>query len=242
VIELQQVHKSFGNHEVLRGIDLKVKQREVIVVIGPSGSGKSTMLRCINKLEDVTSGHILIDGEDITDPKNNINKLRQKVGMVFQSFNLFPHLTALQNVTIAPLKVQKMDRKIAEEKGRQMLKRVGLAEKADFFPAKLSGGQQQRVAIARALAMEPEVMLFDEVTSALDPELVQEVLDVMKDLALGGMTMVCVTHEMGFGREVGTRAIFIDEGVIMEENTPAELFAKPKLDRTKAFLGKVLSQ
>lgn len=242
MIELKDVHKSFGHHEVLKGINLKVEQREVIVVIGPSGSGKSTMLRCINKLEDVTSGHILIDGEDITDPKNNINELRQKVGMVFQSFNLFPHLTALQNVTIAPLKVQKNDRKVAEDKGRQMLKRVGLAEKADFFPAKLSGGQQQRVAIARALAMEPEVMLFDEVTSALDPELVKEVLDVMKDLALGGMTMVCVTHEMGFGREVGTRAIFIDEGIIMEENTPAKLFAKPQHERTRAFLGKVLSQ
>ncbi len=242
MIELVDVHKYFGHNEVLKGIDLKVKQGEVIVVIGPSGSGKSTMLRCINKLEDVTKGHIYIDGQDITDPKNDINALRQKVGMVFQSFNLFPHLTALQNVTIAPVRVQKVDRRQAEDKGRELLARVGLAGKEDFFPSKLSGGQQQRVAIARALAMEPEVMLFDEVTSALDPELVKEVLDVMKNLALGGMTMVCVTHEMGFGREVGTRAIFMDEGVIMEENIPSELFAHPRNKRTQAFLGKVLAQ
>ncbi len=242
MIELVDVHKYFGHSEVLKGINLKVEQGEVIVVIGPSGSGKSTMLRCINKLEDVTKGHIYIDGQDITDPKNDINALRQKVGMVFQSFNLFPHLTALQNVTIAPIRVQKKDRRDSEQKGRDMLARVGLTGKEDFFPSKLSGGQQQRVAIARALAMEPEVMLFDEVTSALDPELVKEVLDVMKNLALGGMTMVCVTHEMGFGREVGTRAIFMDEGVIMEENTPAELFANPRNKRTQAFLGKVLAQ
>jgi polar amino acid transport system ATP-binding protein len=242
VIELVDVHKYFGHNEVLKGINLKVKQREVIVVIGPSGSGKSTMLRCINKLEDVTKGHIYIDGQDITDPKNDINALRQKVGMVFQSFNLFPHLTALQNITISPVRVQKKDRKDAEAKGRELMAKVGLAGKEDFFPSKLSGGQQQRVAIARALAMEPEVMLFDEVTSALDPELVKEVLDVMKNLALGGMTMVCVTHEMGFGREVGTRAIFMDEGIIMEENVPSELFANPKNKRTQEFLGKVLAQ
>ena len=242
MIKLVDIHKSFGSHEVLKGINLDVKPGEVIVVIGPSGSGKSTLLRCINRLEDVTQGHVYIDGEDITDPKNDVNRLRQKVGMVFQSFNLFPHLTALQNVTIALTRVQKLDSSKAEAKGRKNLARVGLAEKADYFPSKLSGGQQQRVAIARALAMEPEVMLFDEVTSALDPELVNEVLDVMKDLARGGMTMVCVTHEMGFAREVGTRAIFMDDGVIMEENTPAKLFSAPAHARTKAFLGKVLTQ
>ncbi|HEY3375334.1 MAG TPA: amino acid ABC transporter ATP-binding protein [Candidatus Aquicultor sp.] len=241
MIELVSVHKYFGHNEVLKGIDLKVEPGEVIVVLGPSGSGKSTMLRCINKLEEVTSGHIYIDGDDITDPKNDINKLRQKVGMVFQSFNLFPHLTALENITIAPIQVQNKGKKACEEKGRELLDRVGLAEKADHFPSKLSGGQQQRVAIARALAMEPEVMLFDEVTSALDPELVKEVLDVMKDLAVGGMTMVCVTHEMGFAREVGTRVIFMDGGVIVEENSPAELFGNPQHKRTQAFLGKVLS-
>lgn len=240
MIKLVDIHKSFHHHEVLKGINLKVEQGEVIVVIGPSGSGKSTMLRCINRLEEATSGHIYIDGEDVTDPKNDINKMRQKVGMVFQSFNLFPHLTALQNVTIAPIKVQKKDRKKVEMRGRELLARVGLGDKADFFPSKLSGGQQQRVAIARALAMEPEVMLFDEVTSALDPELVKEVLDVMKDLALGGMTMVCVTHEMGFAREVGTRVIFMDGGVIVEENTPTELFSNPQHKRTQSFLGKVL--
>lgn len=242
MIDLVEVHKSFGHHEVLKGINLKVEQKEVIVVIGPSGSGKSTMLRCINKLEEVTKGHIFIDGQDITDPKNNINALRQKVGMVFQSFNLFPHLTALQNITIAPIRVQKKDRAVAEAQGRELMAQVGLAGKEDFFPSKLSGGQQQRVAIARALAMEPEVMLFDEVTSALDPELVKEVLDVMKKLAKAGMTMVCVTHEMGFAREVGTRAIFMDEGIIMEENTPEKLFSAPSQKRTKEFLGKVLSQ
>jgi ABC-type polar amino acid transport system ATPase subunit len=242
VIDLVDVRKSFGHHEVLKGINLRVEQKEVIVVIGPSGSGKSTMLRCINKLEEVTAGHIFIDGKDITDPKNNINQLRQKVGMVFQSFNLFPHLTALQNITIAPIRVQKKDRASAEAQGRELMAQVGLAGKEDFFPSKLSGGQQQRVAIARALAMEPEVMLFDEVTSALDPELVKEVLDVMKKLAKAGMTMVCVTHEMGFAREVGTRAIFMDDGMIMEENTPEKLFNTPSQKRTKEFLGKVLSQ
>jgi ABC-type polar amino acid transport system ATPase subunit len=242
VIDLVDVRKSFGHHEVLKGINLRVEQKEVIVVIGPSGSGKSTMLRCINKLEEVTAGHIFIDGKDITDPKNNINQLRQKVGMVFQSFNLFPHLTALQNITIAPIRVQKKDRASAEAQGRELMAQVGLAGKEDFFPSKLSGGQQQRVAIARALAMEPEVMLFDEVTSALDPELVKEVLDVMKKLAKAGMTMVCVTHEMGFAREVGTRAIFMDDGMIMEENSPEKLFNAPSQKRTKEFLGKVLSQ
>lgn len=240
MIRLVDVHKYFGHLEVLKGINLDIKQKEVIVVIGPSGSGKSTMLRCINRLEDVTKGHIYIDDQDITDPKNNINRLRQKVGMVFQSFNLFPHLSALENVTIAPIKVQNKSKSEAEKKGREILARVGLAEKADFYPAKLSGGQQQRVAIARALAMEPEAMLFDEVTSALDPELVKEVLDVMKDLAHGGMTMVCVTHEMGFAREVGTRAIFMDDGVIVEENTPVNLFSNPQHARTQAFLSKVL--
>jgi ABC-type polar amino acid transport system ATPase subunit len=240
VIELIDVHKSFGQHEVLKGIDLNVEERDVVVVIGPSGSGKSTMLRCVNRLEEVTSGSILIDGEDITDATKDVNKMRQKVGMVFQSFNLFPHLTTLQNVTMAPIRVQKKSRQAAEAEGRELLARVGLGDKADFFPAKLSGGQQQRVAIARALAMDPEVMLFDEVTSALDPELVKEVLEVMKDLAREGMTMVCVTHEMGFAREVATRVIFMDDGIILEENDPLELFANPKHERTQAFLGKVL--
>jgi polar amino acid transport system ATP-binding protein len=240
VIDLVDVHKHFHQLEVLRGINLKVEQGEVIVIIGPSGSGKSTMLRCINKLEDVTSGHIYIDNEDITDPKNDINKLRQRVGMVFQQFNLFPHMTALQNVMLAPVKVQGKARDKVEPMARDLLAKVGLAEKADFYPAKLSGGQQQRVAIARALCMEPEAILFDEVTSALDPELVKEVLDVMKDLALGGMTMIVVTHEMGFAREVGTRVVFMDGGVVVEENSPGELFGNPQHDRTKAFLSKVL--
>lgn len=240
MIELQDVHKSYGHLEVLRGIDLLITKSEVVVVIGPSGSGKSTMLRCINALEPIQRGHILIEGIDITDSKTNVNKVRQKIGMVFQSFNLFPHKTALENVMLAPLKVQKKSHSEAERIARDLLVTVGLSEKADSHPDQLSGGQQQRVAIARALAMQPDMMLFDEVTSALDPELVAEVLNVMKDLALAGMTMVVVTHEMGFAREVGTRMIFMDEGVIVEESHPREMIANPREERTKKFLGMVL--
>ncbi|MHB0979001.1 MAG: amino acid ABC transporter ATP-binding protein [Thermoleophilia bacterium] len=240
MIELQGVHKSYGQLEVLRGIDLHITKSEVVVVIGPSGSGKSTMLRCMNALELIQRGTILIEGIDITDSKTNVNKVRQKIGMVFQSFNLFPHKTALQNVMLAPLKVKKQSHEEVDKIARDLLVTVGLSEKADCYPDQLSGGQQQRVAIARALAMQPDMMLFDEVTSALDPELVAEVLNVMKDLALGGMTMVVVTHEMGFAREVGTRMIFMDEGVIVEESDPREMIANPKEERTKKFLGMVL--
>jgi polar amino acid transport system ATP-binding protein len=240
MIELKDVHKSFGQLHVLRGIDLQITKGEVVVVIGPSGSGKSTMLRCMNALEPIQQGTIIIEGIDITDPKTNVNKVRQKIGMVFQSFNLFPHKTALENVMLAPSKVQKKPRQDVERIARDLLVTVGLSEKADSYPEQLSGGQQQRVAIARALAMQPDMMLFDEVTSALDPELVAEVLNVMKDLALGGMTMVVVTHEMGFAREVGTRMIFMDGGVIVEENDPREMIANPREERTKKFLGMVL--
>jgi len=240
MIELQNVHKSFGQLDVLRGIDLQITKSEVVVVIGPSGSGKSTMLRCMNALEPIQRGTIIIEGIDITDPKTNVNKVRQKIGMVFQSFNLFPHKTALENIMLAPLKVQNKSRQDVRQIARDLLVTVGLSEKADSYPDQLSGGQQQRVAIARALAMQPDMMLFDEVTSALDPELVAEVLNVMKDLALGGMTMVVVTHEMGFAREVGTRMIFMDEGVIVEESDPREMIANPREERTKKFLGMVL--
>ena len=240
MIELKEVHKSFGQLHVLRGIDLQITKSEVVVVIGPSGSGKSTMLRCMNALEPIQKGTIYIEGIDITDPKTNVNKVRQKIGMVFQSFNLFPHKTALENVMLAPSKVQKKPRQEVERIARDLLVTVGLSDKADSYPEQLSGGQQQRVAIARALAMQPDMMLFDEVTSALDPELVAEVLNVMKDLALGGMTMVVVTHEMGFAREVGTRMIFMDGGVIVEESDPREMIANPKEERTKKFLGMVL--
>ncbi|MHB9149432.1 MAG: amino acid ABC transporter ATP-binding protein [Thermoleophilia bacterium] len=240
MIELKDVHKSFGQLHVLRGIDLQITKSEVVVVIGPSGSGKSTMLRCMNALEPIQKGSIIIEGIDITDPKTNVNKVRQKIGMVFQSFNLFPHKTALENVMLAPLKVQRKSRQDVQRIARDLLVTVGLSEKADSYPDQLSGGQQQRVAIARALAMQPDMMLFDEVTSALDPELVAEVLNVMKDLALGGMTMVVVTHEMGFAREVGTRMIFMDGGVIVEESDPREMIANPKEERTKKFLGMVL--
>ncbi len=240
MIELQDVHKSYGHLEVLRGIDLQITKSEVVVVIGPSGSGKSTMLRCINALEPIQRGKIIIEGIDLTDSKTNVNQVRQKIGMVFQSFNLFPHKTALENVMLAPLKVKKQSRGEVEKIARDLLVTVGLSDKADSHPDQLSGGQQQRVAIARALAMQPDMMLFDEVTSALDPELVAEVLNVMKDLALAGMTMVVVTHEMGFAREVGTRMIFMDEGVIVEEADPREMIANPKEERTQKFLGMVL--
>ncbi len=219
---------------------MSVDKGEVVVIIGPSGSGKSTLLRCINRLEEPTSGKIFLDGVDITDSRVDINKVRQRIGIVFQQFNLFPHLTALQNITLGPIKIKKMDKREAEELGMKLLEKVGLAEKADYYPAQLSGGQQQRVAIARALAMNPEVMLFDEVTSALDPELVKEVLDVMKQLARDGMTMVVVTHEMGFAREVGDRVIFMDDGVIVEEGKPEQIFSNPKHERTRKFLSMIL--
>ena len=240
MIKVKNLYKSFGKLDVLRGIDEHIKQGEVVVVIGPSGSGKSTFLRCLNLLETPTDGEIYIGDELINAPKVNVNHIRQKMGMVFQQFNLFPHLTIMNNITLAPMQIKKMKKQDAVELGTKLLKRVGLLDKADAYPAQLSGGQKQRVAIARALAMEPEIMLFDEPTSALDPEMVGEVLDVMKDLASSGMTMVVVTHEMGFAREVGTRVLFMDQGVIVEQNEPKELFANPQHERTKSFLSKVL--
>ena len=240
MIKVKDLHKSFGDLKVLNGITEHIEQGEVVVVIGPSGSGKSTFLRCLNLLEDVTSGEIYVDDELITDPKVDINRIRQKMGMVFQQFNLFPHLKIIDNITLAPVMLKKMTKEQAETRALELLDRVGLRDKADSYPASLSGGQKQRVAIARALAMDPEVMLFDEPTSALDPEMVGEVLDVMKDLAKNGMTMVIVTHEMGFAREVGTRLLFIDQGIVMESGKPRDVFENPQNERTKAFLGKVL--
>lgn len=240
MIKVKNLHKHFGDLEVLNGIDEHISQGEVVVIIGPSGSGKSTFLRCLNLLEDVTEGEIYVDDEQINTPKVNINVVRQKMGMVFQQFNLFPHLTIMDNITLAPVLLKKMTKPEAVSKGQELLERVNLAEKADAYPAQLSGGQKQRVAIARALAMNPEIMLFDEPTSALDPEMVGEVLDVMKDLAKSGMTMVIVTHEMGFAREVASRVLFIDQGVVMESGTPEEVFNHPQNDRTKLFLSKVL--
>ena len=240
MIKINDLHKSFGNLNVLNGITEHIEQGEVVVIIGPSGSGKSTFLRCLNLLEEVTSGNIYVDDEEITDPKVDINRIRQKMGMVFQQFNLFPHLKIIDNITLAPVLLKKMTKEDAEKRALELLDRVGLRDKADSYPASLSGGQMQRVAVARALAMDPEVMLFDEPTSALDPEMVGEVLDVMKDLAAGGMTMVIVTHEMGFAREVGTRLLFIDQGIVMESGDPKEVFENPKNERTKAFLSKVL--
>lgn len=240
MIKVKNLHKHFGDLAVLNGIDEHISQGEVVVIIGPSGSGKSTFLRCLNLLEDVTEGEIYVDDEQINTPKVNINVVRQKMGMVFQQFNLFPHLTIMDNITLAPVLLKKMNKAEAVQKGQELLERVNLAEKADAYPAQLSGGQKQRVAIARALAMNPEIMLFDEPTSALDPEMVGEVLDVMKDLAKSGMTMVIVTHEMGFAREVASRVLFIDQGVVMESGTPEEVFNHPKNDRTKLFLSKVL--
>jgi ABC-type polar amino acid transport system ATPase subunit len=238
MIEIKNLQKSFGDLKVLKGIDQNVDEGEVLCIIGPSGSGKSTMLRCINRLEEPTGGEIYIDGELITD--SNVDRMRTKMGMVFQSFNLFPHKSVIENLTIGPVHVKKTDSKEAERAGMELLRRVGLAEKAGEYPRNLSGGQQQRVAIARALAMNPEVLLFDEPTSALDPEMVGEVLDVMKDLARAGMTMVVVTHEMGFAREVADKVIFMDGGVIVEQGTPEEVLGNPKMDRTKDFLSKVL--
>ncbi|MBQ8118666.1 MAG: amino acid ABC transporter ATP-binding protein [Lachnospiraceae bacterium] len=240
MIKVKNLHKTFENLEVLRGIDEHIEKGEVVVVIGPSGSGKSTFLRCLNLLEDVTEGEIYVDDEMINSPKVNVNRIRQKMGMVFQQFNLFPHLTIMENITLAPVLLKKMTKEEAIKRGRELLARVNLAEKEDAYPAQLSGGQKQRVAIARALAMDPEIMLFDEPTSALDPEMVGEVLDVMKDLAKSGMTMVIVTHEMGFAREVATRVLFIDQGIVMEKGTPAEVFGNPQNERTKNFLSKVL--
>jgi len=240
MIELIDVHKSFGHLHVLNGVNLTVLKKQVVVIIGPSGSGKSTMLRCINGLEPIQKGKVIIEGEDLHGPKTDPNKIRQRIGMVFQSFNLFPHKNALQNVMMAPMRVQKKSKAEAEEIARDLLAKVGLAEKADALPEELSGGQQQRVAIARALAMKPDMMLFDEVTSALDPELVAEVLGVMQNLAESGMTMVVVTHEMGFAREVGTRLIFMDGGLVVEEGDPREMIVNPKEPRTQKFLSMVL--
>ncbi|MGN0034301.1 MAG: amino acid ABC transporter ATP-binding protein [Coriobacteriales bacterium] len=240
MIRIVDLHKKFGDNHVLRGINLEVARGEVVVLMGPSGSGKSTMLRCINLLEQPTSGHIYIEGEDITAPGVNVNELREHVGMVFQQFNLFPHLTAKKNVMLAQRKVLKRSDDDAERVAIEQLDRVGLGDRLDYLPSQLSGGQQQRVAIARALAMDPHVMLFDEATSALDPELVRGVLDVMRELARGGMTMIVVTHEMGFARDVADRAVLFADGVIVEEGSPAELFDHPKEERTKEFLGHIL--
>lgn len=240
MIKVENLHKYFGKLEVLKGIDYEIHESEVVCVIGPSGSGKSTFLRCLNLLEEVTDGAVYIEGVKINDPKANINDIRTEVGMVFQQFNLFPHMTVIDNITMAPMQIRKMNKKDAEKLALELLDKVGLRAKADNFPQQLSGGQQQRVAIARALAMKPKVMLFDEPTSALDPEMVNEVLDVMKDLAKEGMTMIVVTHEMGFAREVGDRVLFMDGGYIVEEGHPDDVFGNPQNERTKAFLGKVL--
>ena len=239
MIQMIDVHKSFGKLEVLKGINLDIEQGEVVVIIGPSGSGKSTVLRCMNYLEEPTSGDVIVDGMNLN-IKENINNVRAEVGMVFQRFNLFPHMTVLDNITLAPQKIRKVSKAEAEATAMELLKKVGLADKAGAYPEQLSGGQQQRVAIARALAMKPKVMLFDEPTSALDPEMVHEVLDVMKSLAEEGMTMVVVTHEMGFAKEVGTRVLFVDGGQILESGSPADVFDNPQNDRTKLFLSKIL--
>lgn len=240
MITVKNLRKSFGKVEVLKDINAEIKEKEVVCVIGPSGSGKSTFLRCLNRLEDISGGEVVINGQDITDSKININKVRQEVGMVFQQFNLFPHKTVLENITMGPIKIHAIDKAAAEKLAYELLDKVGLREKANSFPGELSGGQKQRVAIARALAMNPKIMLFDEPTSALDPEMVGDVLEVMKQLAIEGMTMVVVTHEMGFAREVGDRVIFMDGGYIVEENKPNELFSNPQHERTQAFLSKVL--
>lgn len=240
MIYVNDLHKYYGDNEVLKGINQHIKKGEVVVIIGPSGSGKSTFLRCLNLLEETTNGQIIFEDKDITGTKVDINKIRENMGMVFQHFNLFPHKTVLDNITLAPIKVKGKSKEEAEKKAFELLDKVGLKEKANVYPASLSGGQKQRIAIARALAMEPDVMLFDEPTSALDPEMVGEVLNVMKSLASEGMTMVVVTHEMGFAREVGDRIIFMDGGFVVEEGTPEEIFSNPQNDRTKDFLSKVL--
>lgn len=240
MIKINNLHKHFGKLEVLKGIDEHIEQGEVVAVIGPSGSGKSTFLRCINKLEEPTDGHLVIDGEDITNTNVDINRIRAKVGMVFQHFNLFPHMRVIDNLILAPMKVKKMAKEEAVALAMNYLKKVGLEEKAQVFPNKLSGGQKQRIAIARALCMNPEIMLFDEPTSALDPEMVKEVLEVMRELAREGMTMMVVTHEMGFAKEVATRVLFMDGGKILEQGTPQEVFGNPKEERTKEFFSKIL--
>ena len=240
MIEIKDLKKSFGDLDVLKGITETIKDGEIVSIIGPSGSGKSTFLRCINLLEEPTAGHIYIDGEEITDPKHDINKMRENLGMVFQRFNLFPHKTVLENITLAPINVKGEAKESAEKTARELLQRVGLLDKADVYPNSLSGGQQQRVAIARALAMHPDIMLFDEPTSALDPEMVGEVLAVIRQLTETGMTMVIVTHEMGFAREVSDRVFFMDQGYIMEQGTPEEIFGNPKEARTKDFMANVL--
>lgn len=240
MIKVNNLHKRFGELEVLKGIDCEIEQSEVISIIGPSGSGKSTFLRCLNLLEDISSGDILIEGVSLTDKSTDINKIRSEVGMVFQQFNLFPHMTVLENITLAPMMVNKVEKEKARQEALSLLEKVGLSDKANVYPEKLSGGQKQRVAIARSLAMHPKVLLFDEPTSALDPELVGEVLAVMKDLAKSGMTMVVVTHEMNFAREVCDRVIFFDQGIIMEQGDPEKIFTNPENERTKTFLRKVL--
>ena len=239
-VKVENLIKHFGNLEVLKGINLEIKEGEVVCLIGPSGSGKSTFLRCLNRLEETTDGIVIVDDNDLTDKKCNINKIRENIGMVFQQFNLFPHLNVIENIMLAPVDRKKMSKEQAKETAMQLLKTVGLAEKAQEYPSNLSGGQQQRVAIARALAMQPDIMLFDEPTSALDPEMVGEVLEVMKNLAAQGMTMVVVTHEMGFAREVADRVIFMDGGYIVEEGTPEQVFLHPQNKRTQDFLNKVL--
>ncbi|GAB6681716.1 amino acid ABC transporter ATP-binding protein [Streptococcus uberis] len=240
LIRIENLHKYFGKNEVLKGIDLRIEQGEVLVIIGPSGSGKSTLLRSMNLLEEPTKGRITFEGIDITDKKNDIFKMREKMGMVFQQFNLFPNMTVLENITLSPIKTKGLSTSEAEQKAYELLEKVGLLEKANAYPASLSGGQQQRIAIARGLAMNPDVLLFDEPTSALDPEMVGEVLTVMQDLARSGMTMAIVTHEMGFAKEVADRVIFMDGGVIVEEGSPKNLFENPQESRTKDFLSKVL--
>lgn len=242
MIRVENLHKNFGELEVLKGINIEVSKGEVIAIIGPSGSGKSTFLRCINRLEEPSNGAIYIDNQNIMDKKTDINKVRQKLGMVFQHFNLFPHKNVLENITLAPTKLKKLPKETAEKKAMELLGRVGLIDKKDFYPSKLSGGQKQRIAIARALAMEPEIMLFDEPTSALDPEMIKEVLDVMVDLAKEGMTMMIVTHEMGFARNVASRILFMSEGEIIEDSTPNMLFDNPKNKRVQEFLYKVLQK
>lgn len=242
MIKIEKLYKNFEDLHVLKGISTEVKKGDIIAIIGPSGSGKSTFLRCINRLEEPTSGHIYIDEKDILSDDVDINKIRQKVGMVFQHFNLFPHKSVIENLVMAPMKLKNITREAAEKKAYYLLEKVGLKEKANTYPNQLSGGQKQRIAIARALAMEPEVMLFDEPTSALDPEMIKEVLDVMRDLAKEGMTMLIVTHELGFARNVANRVFFMDKGIILEDSTPDELFTNPKNERTKEFLNKVLNK
>jgi polar amino acid transport system ATP-binding protein len=239
IVRIKDLHKAFGKLEVLKGVDLEIKKGEVVVILGPSGSGKSTLLRCVNRLEEATGGEIWFEDVEVTNKKTDINKVRERIGMVFQQFNLFPHLTSTGNVMIAQRKVLNRSKEEAERKAKEQLDRVGLSDKYDYYPSQLSGGQQQRVAIARALAMDPHLMLFDEATSALDPELVRGVLDVMRNLAQCGMTMMVVTHEMGFARDVADRVVFMDEGIIMEQGTPSEVFDNPQNERTKDFLGHI---